>query len=226
MNAYIVALLNAVLIENAIEGNLSSMDLSSTGDIVRIFKDNLQKYLARKKNKSILCNLYEWISQCPVFRIFLNPYIVDIIDNKQIEVNWQLYNYEIDKRKAKRINDEIDKINSIIKIIKEAIEWATNDSDSENTLYYNEYKYNNIVFEIFINKKMDKEDFIERKMELYDKLSFFNNELSLKTTLKNEIQERFRVMYAKFVKDDFKRSDMTTYNVLRSIEIEEPLYEH
>ena len=69
---------------------------------------------------------------------------------------------------------------------------------------------------------MDKEDFIERKMELYDKLSFFNNELSLKTTLKNEIQERFRVM----VKDDFKRSDMTTYNVLRSIEIEEPLYEH
>lgn len=141
-------------------------------------------------------------------------------------MNWQLYNYEIDKRKAKRINDEIDKINSIIKIIKEAIEWATNDSDSENTLYYNEYKYNNIVFEIFINKKMDKEDFIERKMELYDKLSFFNNELSLKTTLKNEIQERFRVMYAKFVKDDFKRSDMTTYNVLRSIEIEEPLYEH
>lgn len=226
MNAYIVALLNAVLIENAIEGNLSSMDLSSTGDIVRIFKDNLQKYLARKKNESILCNLYEWISQCPVFRIFLNPYIVDIIDNKQIEVNWQLYNYEIDKRKAKRINDEIDNINSIIKIIKEAIEWATNDSDSENTLYYNEYKYNKNIFEIFINKKMDKEDFIERKMELYDKLSFFNNELSLKTTLKNEIQERFRVMYAKFVKDDFKRSDMTTYNVLRSIEIEEPLYEH
>ena len=132
----------------------------------------------------------------------------------------------MNKRKAKRINDEIDNINSIIKIIKEAIEWATNDSDSENTLYYNEYKYNNIVFEIFINKKMDKEDFIERKMELYDKLSFFNNELSLKTTLKNEIQERFRVMYAKFVKDDFKRSDMTTYNVLRSIEIEEPLYEH
>lgn len=73
---------------------------------------------------------------------------------------------------------------------------------------------------------MDKEDFIERRMELYDKLSFFNNELSLKTNLKNEIQERFRDVYAKFVKDDFKRSDMTTYNVLRSIEIEEPLYEH
>lgn len=225
MNAYIVALLNAVLIENAIEENLSSMNLNSTGDLVRIFKDNLQEYFANKINRSISCNLYEWISVCPVFQVFLNPHIVDIIGNKQIEVDWQLYNYEIDKRKAKRINDEIDNINSIIKILKEAIEWTINDSDNKGTFYYNEYEYNNIIFHIFFSKKMEKEDFIDKKTELYEKLNFFNNELSLKTALKNEIQERFRIMYAKFVKDDFKKFEVSSYNVLRSIEIEEPVFE-
>ena len=72
---------------------------------------------------------------------------------------------------------------------------------------------------------MEKEDFIDKKTELYEKLNFFNNELSLKTALKNEIQERFRIMYAKFVKDDFKKFEVSSYNVLRSIEIEEPVFE-
>lgn len=95
---YIVALLNAVLVEQALDYHVPDIRVNHIGDdIENIFVENLKS--RRKYNlggNSNSMSLYRWFVKCPVLTMYLNPFLLNLITNEKIEKRQtfdQLYKY-------------------------------------------------------------------------------------------------------------------------------------
>jgi hypothetical protein len=86
LSLYILALLNAALVEDAIDDNLSTVNFNNVGDIESIYIQNIVAYKKEKQKndkekrasryKESL--LHEWLMKCPILTIFINPIIVQL----------------------------------------------------------------------------------------------------------------------------------------------------
>ena len=93
INAYIIGFLNAILVEDAIENNLTFANLNTGKDIDKIFKNNITALFNEKESTSKYLGLYQWVINCPLLKKFLNPFIEKIIRKDNIDTNWELYQY-------------------------------------------------------------------------------------------------------------------------------------
>lgn len=84
-NLYVIALLNAALVENAVDEGLDGLNFNNIGDIEQIYIENVQTYNERRNDKgkgkmSERACLYQWLLQCPLLTLFLNPLVANLIE--------------------------------------------------------------------------------------------------------------------------------------------------
>ena len=140
MNAYIIGFLNAVLVENAIEENYTEVNLNTNGNIEQIYKNNLEALFHNSNNSRL--RFYHWISRCPLLIKFINPFIKDIIQNKNIEVSWSLYKYSIKKNYLDNKKEKNRIIKENIRILNDAITWIDKQLSSQRPTNKQEYFLN------------------------------------------------------------------------------------
>ena len=118
----LISLLNAALVEDAMANGIGGMDLNNIGDIERIFIENVQK---AKTISAKLC-FYDWLKNCPIFSMFVNPLVYKLmneLDSEKIEYldACLLYSQQLRKK------DEVEKLLSDIyneeKENKEGLNW-------------------------------------------------------------------------------------------------------
>lgn len=84
-NLYVIALLNAALVEDGADKGWEGLNFNNVGDIERIYIENVQikNCIYRKKRQMTerIC-LYDWLAQCPLLTLFLNPFVVSLIERK------------------------------------------------------------------------------------------------------------------------------------------------
>ena len=78
-SAYISALLNATLVECALDNMDMNVDLNNVGDMEIIFVRNVNNLV---KGKYYWYPLYDWLLECPLLRSYMNPFLLDLIGNK------------------------------------------------------------------------------------------------------------------------------------------------
>lgn len=79
-SAYITALLNSSLVECAIDRLVPDIELNNVGDIEQIFIRNVNSL---HKNQTAKLDLYEWLLDCPLLKAYMNPFLMDLVFNKQ-----------------------------------------------------------------------------------------------------------------------------------------------
>lgn len=209
INAYIIGFYNAVLVEEAIENNISLANLNSSINIDDIYKNNVEQIIICK---SYDLPFYKWIKSCPILKKFTNPFI-NMITNQYQEF-WPLY-------KLTNINNRISNyIKENDKILKEL-----------NRLTYRikllqDHKFENIPGEL-------SEDIFN---DIIIDIDDFNPEERIKDLnvrkQKLIIQKRFNQFYIKnmqekrkeipdFITKDYEKykMDVDFYNYLCSIEV-------
>ena len=86
-SAYITALLNSSLVECAVDRLVPDIELNNVGDIEQIFIRNVNTL---NKSQSTQLGLYEWLLNCPLLKAYLNPFLLDLVFNKQEDKEqWQ-----------------------------------------------------------------------------------------------------------------------------------------
>ena len=84
LNAYIIALWNAALVECELEDNSDTlMNLNNHRDIEDIFIDNYKKYIVqnKEKNNSKEKTVFEWLLDSPILKIYINPLLLYMIED-------------------------------------------------------------------------------------------------------------------------------------------------
>lgn len=79
-NAYIVALLNAALVEEMAEYGIPNMNFNVIGDIETIYIHN-RKAASSKMTINGKTDFYKWLSECPLLEIFFES-LFKILDAK------------------------------------------------------------------------------------------------------------------------------------------------
>lgn len=79
-SAYITALLNSSLVECAIDRLVPDIELNNVGDIEQIFIRNVNSL---SKSQSTKLELYDWLLNCPLLKAYMNPFLMDLVFNKQ-----------------------------------------------------------------------------------------------------------------------------------------------
>ncbi len=74
-NKYVLSLLNAAIIEAAIDNGLSGFDMGNLGDIEYVFMKNVRrmKYLITKEKTEDSFKFYNWLASCPLLLIYIDP---------------------------------------------------------------------------------------------------------------------------------------------------------
>ena len=223
INAYIIGFLNAILVETAIEHNYTVVNLNTGKDIDNIFKNNITSL---SKNKNYIfeqLGLYQWMSNCPLLKKFLNPFIVKIIRKDNIDTNWELYQYSTLRN---RIISKIYKnkeIRNNIRNIDKAIQWIDNRSTSTSQTFINFYIDDNHQKKfIYLDKNMEENEIQQNRVELVQKkekfsiLKYQNDEF-----IRNNRQKKKRFT-GPIIRDYTQyKDDLSFYNYLCSIEIKE-----
>ncbi len=223
INAYIIGFLNAILVETAIEHNYTVVNLNTGKDIDSIFKNNITSL---SKNKNYIfeqLGLYQWMSNCPLLKKFLNPFIVKIIRKDNIDTNWELYQYSTLRN---RIISKIYKnkeIRNNIRNIDKAIQWIDNRSTSTSQTFINFYIDDNHQKKfIYLDKNMEENEIQQNRVELVQKkekfsiLKYQNDEF-----IRNNRQKKKRFT-GPIIRDYTQyKDDLSFYNYLCSIEIKE-----
>ena len=84
---YVLSLLNAALVESAIDSGYSGFNMSNLGDIENIFMDNVRimKRRIRSDKKSLASfKFYNWLVSCPLLLIFIDPVVSNYLTNEKI----------------------------------------------------------------------------------------------------------------------------------------------
>lgn len=223
INAYIIGFLNAILVEDAIENNLTFANLNTGKDIDKIFKNNITALFNEKESTSKYLGLYQWVINCPLLKKFLNPFIEKIIRKDNIDTNWELYQYSTLRN---RIISKIYKnkeIRNNIRNIDKAIQWIDNRSTSTSQTFINFYIDDNHQKKfIYLDKNMEENEIQQNRVELVQKkekfsiLKYQNDEF-----IRNNRQKKKRFT-GPIIRDYTQyKDDLSFYNYLCSIEIKE-----
>lgn len=147
LHAYILALLNAVMVEEAIDKNIPDLNMSTIGNIDNIFIDNIERFhhnlgrlwhmesLYRYSNNPIEETLFYWLAKCPLLELFLNPFIVSLLSKTEE------YQFVSEKLKYGRIRmslplweEQTKNFNAQLKELAEIQKWLTEYQRYKNTL--------------------------------------------------------------------------------------------
>ena len=82
-SAMLCALLNAALVEEALEKYVSEVNFSNHGNIEYVFLENLRVIKSRsdfKSNKNRTISM--WLATCPLFRLYIDPMVYHLIMTK------------------------------------------------------------------------------------------------------------------------------------------------
>lgn len=231
INAYIIGFLNAVLVENAIENNCTAVNLNTSHDIDRIFKNNIASLNQEENNKLNQLNLYQWIISCPLLTKFINPFIKKIINEENIDTNWELYNYSAVTNNLKVKEKKAQELNDSLKTIEQALRWlektlSPNDANSNNKQkrsFIGIYLTDNHEKEIiYLDKDMETIELQKNKLDLIqERGKLFVNKYQIDEEIKNSRSRKQTT--ASFIRDDYNKyeNDLSFYNYLCSIEIKE-----
>lgn len=110
-NAILCALLNAALVEKAIEKNNTEVNLNNFGDIEQVFLFNLQT--VRQEWSGHHYKSIQWFMNCPLFRAYMNPLFLALIDNNDISSNAimvEVFEYDRYVRTLEQLNANLKKI--------------------------------------------------------------------------------------------------------------------
>lgn len=137
-SAYIIALLNAVLVEEMMEYDIPDIDFNISGNIEEIYLYNRQinyakeeKYKPRKENfyNNKYDSLHNWLVECPLLRVFINPFILSLIENENMDKRQYLgellkYNLNLD-RKASLVK-KLNELKNKKQVLDHISEWIKN----------------------------------------------------------------------------------------------------
>lgn len=134
LHAYILALLNAVMVEEAIDKNIPDLNMSTIGNIDNIFIDNIERFHHFSIYK-IEGTLFYWLAKCPLLELFLNPFIVSLLSNTEE------YQFVSEKLKYGRIEMSLSLwkrqtvfYNTQLKELYAIQKWLTEYQNFKNTL--------------------------------------------------------------------------------------------
>ena len=231
INAYIIGFLNAVLVENAIENNCTAVNLNTSHDIDKIFKNNIMALYQDGNYKLNQLRLYQWMTTCPLLTKFINPFITKIILYEKIDTNWELYNYSAVTNNLKVKEKKAQELNDSLKTIEQALRWlektlSPNDANSNNKqkrsfigIYLTDNHEKDIIY---LDKDMDISELKRNKIELIQKKGkLFINKYQIDEEIKHD--KSMKEKTASFIRDDYNKyeNDLSFYNYLCSIEIKE-----
>lgn len=135
MNAYILAFLNAILVECSFD-NIDNNIIVDNKNIENVFIENISN-IDMDNDKY---NIFIWFCQCPILRLYMDPCICKIIDfmgdGKKVSLNISLFKYKNIIRNRSIYEKKIDNNNILISNIISALNWieqyrmnAIKDSD-------------------------------------------------------------------------------------------------
>lgn len=85
LNAYIIALWNAALVECEQENDSNTyLNLNNNRDIEDIFIDNYKEYIAKnsKHNKKAnIDSVFKWLLESPILKLYINPFLLFLIED-------------------------------------------------------------------------------------------------------------------------------------------------
>lgn len=84
-NAYIVALLNAALVEEMAECGIPGINFNVIGDIETIYIHNRKAVTVSKMITTGKTYFYKWFAECPLLEVFLNPFLRYLMQNNAEE---------------------------------------------------------------------------------------------------------------------------------------------
>lgn len=163
-NAYIIALLNSVLVESSFEFfNVHDIIINNTGKIENVFKQNMSIIKEDYENYKLL----KWLIECPLFELFLNPiYYKMLFNDKERKKLENFYHERECFFNIQSLKAMLDEYNQLSEKLIEAIKWTedfkikANEKEKiifslsplENGIMYLDTKMsNNLIFQ-----KIDK----------------------------------------------------------------------
>ena len=189
-SAYISALLNAALVECALDNMDMDVDLNNVGDIEIIFARNVENLVKVKEN---YYPLYEWLLTCPLLRLYLNPFLLDLIENKLDDKEQSLdsvmtyhkiderYRNIIDKRRPHYLKQEqYKRILSLLEDYKELYNLQNELSQYNNPTKKNEYSKG---MEMRVKSIINKIHELESKLSKPFYIQEIDKELNLSTSV-------------------------------------------
>lgn len=126
LHAYILALLNAVMVEEAIDKNIPDLNMSTIGNIDNLFIDNIGRFHHFSIYK-IEGTLFYWLAKCPLLELFLNPFIVSLLSNteeyqfvsEKLKYSRIEMSLSLRKRQTTFYNDQLKELGEIQKWLTE-----------------------------------------------------------------------------------------------------------
>lgn len=143
LSKYILTLWNACIIEDAIvRGELESMTLDCDGNIEETFLSNYKAFLRRGKNNNISNedSFSAWLTSCPIFQSYVDPYILAMMRQGEGQAPVELYQYilyqqkKLKERVIKRNTSEIHVLSSKIDDILKKLNFLNSLNDVERTI--------------------------------------------------------------------------------------------
>lgn len=160
LHAYILALLNAVMVEEAIDKNIPDLNMSTIGNIDNIFIDNIERFHHFSIYK-IEGTLFYWLAKCPLLELFLNPFIVSLLSNTEE------YQFVSEKLKYGRIEMSLSLwkrqtvfYNTQLKELYAIQKWLTEYQNFKNTL-----EDLNILLKILKDNKLSSDTLFKYRNE-------------------------------------------------------------
>ena len=174
IHSYIIALLNATIVEECIDKNLSNLDLSTTGNINRIFIDNIKELYSQSLNLND--TLYNWLADCPLLKLFVNPLILEMLSNSEkCQLVQERFRYDEVQTELESLNEQKLYYKNIQPLLLKAQTWLGKYTD-----------YQDVVLDLAaINKNAYNKDF-DKMSEIKSSLRKKRN--TLESYLKSPIQ--------------------------------------
>lgn len=143
LSRYILTLWNACIVEDAIvRGELESMTLDCDGNIEETFLSNYKVFLRSGKNNNISNedSFSAWLTSCPIFQCYVDPYILAIMKQGEEQAPVELYQYilyqqkKLKERVIKRNAKEIQVLGNKIDDILKKLNYLNSLNDIERTI--------------------------------------------------------------------------------------------
>jgi len=79
LNDIILALINAAIVEDALEKNVKGINVNHIGDITQIFIENWRAMHYSKEKPKATYSLSRWLIECPLLQLYINPFVINLM---------------------------------------------------------------------------------------------------------------------------------------------------
>lgn len=134
-SAYIIALLNASLVEEMLEYSIPDIDFNISGNIEEIYLHNcytIEEINWSRKKKSYndkYDSLHDWLVECPLLKVFINPFILSLIENENIDKRQyfgELLRYDLHINRKVSLEKKLNELKNKKQAIDRISEWIKN----------------------------------------------------------------------------------------------------